>query len=184
MASGQLPTHLEKFIIGYPAILNISYSSARPKVPNGARVEEVTRVRRLTRFHSRNLIQSAGTWDVAHCPDWSLFFPPSYSSLASSTSSSPPLPIYTPHYKHLLNIRSNSHLDTDEDDGEMQRYKTVVERDWGKFGETGFKDVDQGKLEFDLTEGERSTIRAKRATMDWVRQRRCFEPTCANDLLQ
>ena len=57
---GPLPTFLEKFILNYPSILNISYAGGPPKVPKGAKVEEVTRVRRLTRFHSRNLIASAG----------------------------------------------------------------------------------------------------------------------------
>lgn len=71
-ASGQIPTHLEKFIAGYPRVLNISYSpSALPKVPKGARVEEVTRVRRLARFHSRNLIQSAGCVSFRSVPTFS-----------------------------------------------------------------------------------------------------------------
>lgn len=41
-------------------------------------------------------------------------------------------------------------------------------QEWGKFGDFGFKEVDAGKLEFDLTEGERSAVRAKHETMDWV----------------
>lgn len=60
-ASGPLPTHLARHIIGYPDFLGLDYNiNASPKVPPTARVEEVTRVRRLTRFHSRNLIASAG----------------------------------------------------------------------------------------------------------------------------
>ena len=35
---------------------------------------------------------------------------------------------------------------------------------------TGFSDIDSGKLEFDLTEGERNKIRAKHETLDWVRR--------------
>lgn len=50
----------------------------------------------------------------------------------------------------------------------MQRFKTVVERDWGRFGESGFKEIEEGKLEFDLSEGERVDIRAKHETLDWV----------------
>ena len=58
---GRLPTHLEPFILGYPNNLNISSrSGGTPKPPKGGRVEEVLRIRRLTRFHSRNLIASAG----------------------------------------------------------------------------------------------------------------------------
>ncbi|KAL8286258.1 hypothetical protein RQP46_004746 [Phenoliferia psychrophenolica] len=173
-ASGRIPTHLEQFIVGYPAILNISYSaSAAPKVPKGGRVEEVTRVRRFARFHSRNLIQTAGTWTVPHCPDWSLFFPlpsASVTSLVPSNSAAPPpvpTPLFTPHYRHLLNIRSTSRADNNDDEGELQRYKTVVDKKWGSFGDFGFSDIDSGKLEFDLTEGERNKIRAKHETLDW-----------------
>lgn len=57
----------------------------------------------------------------------------------------------------------------DDDEGELQRYKTAVEKEWAKFGEIGFSDVDEKKLEFDLTEGEREAVRRKRDTMDWVR---------------
>jgi len=58
-AQGQIPTFLERYVVGYPDILNVSYSGAPPKVPAGARVEEVTRIKRATRFHSRNLIKDA-----------------------------------------------------------------------------------------------------------------------------
>ncbi|KAK4700314.1 hypothetical protein P7C70_g5934, partial [Phenoliferia sp. Uapishka_3] len=77
------------------------------------------------------------------------------------------LKIFTPHYRHLLNIRSHSFLDDDDDDGELQRYKTVVGKNWGKFAELGFSDVETGKLEFDLTESERTNIRAQRESLDW-----------------
>ncbi|GAA5918830.1 hypothetical protein JCM1841_002760 [Sporobolomyces salmonicolor] len=160
-ADGPLPTFLEKFVYAYPSTLNISYSNAAPKLPKGGRVEEVTRVRRLTRFHSRNLIASAGTWDVPHSADWQLFFGAPSASASSST------PLYTPHYRHLLNIRSMHGLEDLDDEGEMQRYKTVVEKEWSKFGEIGFQDVDSKKLEFDLTEGERNPVKQKHETMDW-----------------
>ncbi|GAA6047802.1 hypothetical protein JCM3770_004650 [Rhodotorula araucariae] len=172
-ADAPLPTFLERFISGYPDTLNISYSGGPCKVPKGARLEEVTRVRRLTRFHSRNLIQQGGTWDVPHSNDWKLFFAPfGLSSLSSSTSSTasgtaaPDGPVYTASYRHLLNIRS-SHGLIDDDEGELQRYKTAVEKEWAKFGEIGFTDVDSAKLEFDLTEGEREAYKRKRDTMDW-----------------
>lgn len=167
-ADGPLPTHLENYIVGYPQILNINHAGA-PKVPKGARVEEVTRVRRTTRFHSRNLIASAGTWDVPHSPDWSLFFPHSHSPVLA-VPGAPPASIYSPHYRHLLNIRSNSFVDDGDefDDGDMQRYKSVVDKSWSKFGELGFKDVEPSKLEFDLSESERKAPQVKRETMDWV----------------
>lgn len=138
-------------------------------MPKGARVEEVTRVRRTTRFHSRNLIASAGSWQVPHSPDWALFFPLSHSQ-ALAVSGAPPASIYSPSFKHLLNIRSNSFVDEEDDDGDMQRYKSVVEKSWSKFGELGFKDVESSKLEFDLSEGERNAPKIKRETMDWVRR--------------
>ncbi|GAA5916942.1 hypothetical protein JCM8208_001652 [Rhodotorula glutinis] len=174
-AQGQLPTFLERYVTGYPDMLNVSYSGAPPKVPAGARVEEVTRVKRTTRFHSRNLIKQAFSWDVPHSNDWKLFTAPgaslsaSTSSTASTSTSSPDRPVYTPSYRHLLNIRSSaSHgLVDDDDEGELQRYKTAVEKEWAKFGEIGFSDVDEKKLEFDLTEGEREAFKRKRDTMDW-----------------
>ncbi|GAA6039053.1 hypothetical protein JCM8097_000174 [Rhodosporidiobolus ruineniae] len=162
-ASGPLPTFLEKFVAGYPATLNIAYTlDARPQIPKGARVEEVTRVKRLTRFHSRNLIQQSASWEVPHSNDWKLFFDP------SNPSSSP---VYTASYRHLLNIRSNHGLEdgqgADEDgDGEMQRHRTVVEKEWSKFGEIGFSAIDSKKLDFDLTESERRQP-PKRDTIDW-----------------
>ncbi|GAA5857139.1 hypothetical protein JCM8547_007981 [Rhodosporidiobolus lusitaniae] len=161
-ANGPLPTFLEKFIAGYPSQLNVSYTGAAPKIPKGARVEEVTRVKRLSRFHSRNLIQSAGTWEVPHSASWQLFFDPSSSS---ST------PVYTASYRHLLNIRANHGLEDGapacEDEGELQRYRSRVEKEWGTFGQTGFGALDSSKLEFDLTESERAPPLVKRETMDW-----------------
>ncbi|GAA5950992.1 hypothetical protein JCM3765_004649 [Sporobolomyces pararoseus] len=167
---GPLPTFLEKFILNYPSILNISYAGGPPKVPKGAKVEEVTRVRRLTRFHSRNLIATAGTWEVPHSASWQLFFNNNpNTSLASSTSStSSPLPVYSSAYRHLLNIRSNSGLDDElEDEIEQGRYKTRVDKEWSKFGELGFSDVDEKKLEFDLTESERAVPTVPKQAMDW-----------------
>ncbi|SCZ91004.1 BZ3500_MvSof-1268-A1-R1_Chr1-3g02467 [Microbotryum saponariae] len=170
-AEGSLPTHLEKHIIGYPQTLNINYSNGRAvsRLATGARVEEVVRIRRLTRFHSRNLIASAGTWSVPNSSDWALFFPRGYrnKSLAAPSSANPPATQYTPHFRHLLNIRGNNLFDDEDDDGELQRYKSTVEKDWSKFGELGFKDVEAGKLEFDLTESERTAPIQKRDTMDW-----------------
>ncbi|GAA5846946.1 hypothetical protein JCM3766R1_004024 [Sporobolomyces carnicolor] len=167
---GPLPTFLEKFILNYPSILNISYTGEPPKVPTGAKVEEVTRVRRLTRFHSRNLIASAGTWDVPHSAAWHLFFNDNpMASLASSTSSnSSPHPVYSSAYRHLLNIRTNPGLDDDlEDDFDQGRYKTRVDKEWSKFGELGFSDVDEKKLEFDLTESERAVPTTPKKPIDW-----------------
>ncbi|SCV68870.1 BQ2448_991 [Microbotryum intermedium] len=182
-AEGALPTHLEKHIIGYPQTLNINYGTGRgaSKLATGARVEEVVRVRRLTRFHSRNLIASAGpltsasflpllrTWSVPNSSDWALLFPRGYrnKTVAAPSSTNPPATQYTPYFRHLLNIRGNNLFDDEDDDGELQRYKSTVEKDWSKFGELGFKDVEASKLEFDLTESERHAPIRKRETMDW-----------------
>ncbi|GAA5898684.1 hypothetical protein JCM6882_000896 [Rhodosporidiobolus microsporus] len=160
-ADAHLPTFLERFVSGYPATLNISYTNAAPQIPKGARVEEVMRVKRLTRFHSRNLIQQSGIWEVPHSKDWKLFFDP-----ADPASK----PVYTASYRHLLNIRSNHGLEDGggyDDEGEMQKFKSGIEKDWAKFGELGFQDVDSKKLEFDLTEGERAQVVQKRETLDW-----------------
>ncbi|KAI5481457.1 hypothetical protein MNV49_004213 [Pseudohyphozyma bogoriensis] len=164
--SGRLPTHLEKFVVGYPQVLNISYAAGGgTKVPAGARVEEVTRIRRLARFHSRNLIQSAGTWEVPHSPDWTLFFPSPSSTASATNGSTGPATLYTPFYRHLLNIRPG--ISDIDDEGEIQKYKTVVQKEWSEFGELGFKDIESSKLEFDLSESERTRVKAKHETMDW-----------------
>ncbi|GAA6014815.1 hypothetical protein JCM11491_002126 [Sporobolomyces phaffii] len=165
---GPLPTFLEKFILNYPEVLNISYAGESPRVPQGAKVEEVTRVRRLTRFHSRNLIASAGSWDVPHSASWQLFFNQSPSLSSSTSSNASPNPIYSSAYRHLLNIRSNSGLDDEfEDELEQGRYKTRVDKEWSKFGELGFSDVDEKKLEFDLTESERAVPDVPQQSVDW-----------------
>lgn len=114
-------------------------------------------------------------WDVPHSASWQLFFNnnqtpnPALSSSTSSTSSSP-LPVYSSAYRHLLNIRSNSGLDDElEDDFDQGRYKTRVDKEWSRFGELGFSDVDEKKLEFDLTESERAVPTAPAQPMSWVR---------------
>ncbi|GAA5827054.1 hypothetical protein JCM11251_002224 [Rhodosporidiobolus azoricus] len=160
-AEGPLPTFLERFIVGYPATLNISYTNSPPTIPKGARVEEVMRVKRLTRFHSRNLVQQSATWEVPHSNHWKLFFDPTDPSSK---------PAYTASYRHLLNIRSNHGLEDGggyDDEGEMQKFKSGIEKEWAKFGDLGFSDVDSKKLEFDLTEGERAQMKKKRDTLDW-----------------
>lgn len=157
-------------MLDYPGSLNISYApGALPRVPKNARVEEVMRVRRLTRFHSRNLIASAGTWEVPLSEDWSSFFAPRAALSSSTASISHALPLYTPGYRHLLNIRPHSFNDEDydQDEGELQRHRTLVERDWSRFGQRGFQEIEARTLEFDLTEGERNKIKARPVTMTW-----------------
>lgn len=122
-ATTQLPTRLERFVADYPAHLNVGYGAHEaPRVARGARVEEVLRVRRLTRFHSRNLIQSAGTWEVPGGREWGLMFPPTAGGgQVGAAGAGQALPTYTAYYKHLLNIRYNPLLDDEDDLGEMQR---------------------------------------------------------------
>lgn len=55
-----------------------------------------------------------------------------------------------------------------EEENETGRYKTRIDKEWSKFGEMGFSDVDEKKLEFDLTEGERAVQPIPENTMDWV----------------
>ncbi|KAM0793218.1 hypothetical protein ACM66B_000685 [Microbotryomycetes sp. NB124-2] len=166
-ADGPLPTHLTRYLVGYPQSLNLVYEPfAVPKPPSTARMVKVTRFRRITRFHSRNLIASAGTWDVPGSTLWPLFFPEGEARKPIQPGE-PPQTVYTPYYRHLLNIRSSSMVDDDDDDGELGRYRTRAEQEWSKFGELGFKDVDSAKLEFDLGESQRKQVSRKRDTMDW-----------------
>lgn len=158
---GLLPTFLQPFIAGYPELLGLAEDAGTSvREPPGARFEEATRIRRCTRFHSRNLIRQAGTWKLPHSRNWQLLFAP-------TAPISPDEPIYTPSYRHLLNIRAAHGLDEEEDD-DLQRYRSTVQKEWAKFGEIGFQDVDSAKLEFDLTESEREASRRKRDTLDWT----------------
>ena len=116
------------------------------------------------------------TWEIPRSLDWSLFFPSATASprnsnsLTTSTSNlslSSPLPVYTAYYRHLLNIRSHSFDTEEEDEGDFTRYSSVVEKEWGRFGELGFKEVDGKSLEFDLTEGERKAVKIRPMTLEW-----------------
>lgn len=51
------PTHLEKFLVNYPTLLELHPTPARPS--KNPKLEEVVRFRRFARFHSKDLIQSA-----------------------------------------------------------------------------------------------------------------------------
>ncbi|GAA5992010.1 hypothetical protein JCM10908_000695 [Rhodotorula pacifica] len=158
--TGLLPTFLQPFVAGYPESLGLEANADTSlRESKGARLEAATGVRRCTRFHSRNLIRQAGTWNLPHSRDWQLL-------LAPTAPVSPDEPVYTPSYRHLLNIRAAHGLEDEEDD-DLQRYRSTVQKEWAKFGEIGFQDVDSKKLEFDLTEGEREAARRKRDTLDW-----------------
>lgn len=104
--------------------------------------------------------QLSCSWKLPHSRNWQLLFAP-------TAPISPDEPIYTPSYRHLLNIRAAHGLDEEEDD-DLQRYRSTVQKEWAKFGEIGFQDVDSAKLEFDLTESEREASRRKRDTLDWT----------------
>lgn len=156
--------------MGYPETLNLDYNvDAPPRLPAGAQTEEVVRIRRLARFHSRNLIASAGTWEVPRSIDWELLFPAGDAPHGTPKIGEPASTVYSAQYRHLLNIRSGAFLDDDDEDGEYTRYKSLVDKEWHKFGELGFRDVEPGKLQFDLSEGERNRATSKRDTLDWVR---------------
>lgn len=66
----------------------------------------------------------------------------------------------------MLNIRS---LDEEEDadDGELQRYKSTVDKDWSRFGVRGFSQIDDKQLAFDLNESERKQVKSRPLTMAW-----------------
>lgn len=77
-----------------------------------------------------------------------------------------PRPTFTADYKQMLNIQPYQ-VEDEDDQSILQKYKTSTDKSWGEFGQSGFKDVDRNKLEFDLTEGERETLRQKRQSVDW-----------------
>lgn len=59
--SALLPTFLQSFLAGYPDSLGLAQGSTS-KTSTGARLEETTRVKRIVRFHSRDLIRQAGSY--------------------------------------------------------------------------------------------------------------------------
>lgn len=166
---------MELYIANYPS--NIPLLSEPIKT---ARLERVGRIRKHARFYSKNLIASAASWDVERSETWDRLLPAPSSPFAASPRSpadrTKPVdprsrPIFTKSYKHLLNIRPGFDEPEEEQDIEMQRYRSMVEKEWSGFMSKGFDSTDQKKLEFDLTESERSRRKLKQyvlARMRWM----------------
>lgn len=173
--TGKIPLRMESCIKGYPSIIPCLF-----KTHPSARLERVARFRRLTGLYSKNLVFTAGTWNVPRSKSWDRLKPYPEISAAQylnrskagfSTDSSKLL--YSPSYKHLLNIRSNMNFEVDEDDDlganfeGPQRFKTLVEKEWSGFLTRGFQEPDAKKLQFDLNESSTASLKMKRDTMDW-----------------
>jgi hypothetical protein len=159
---GHLPTNLLKFISDYPADLQLNLNRPSPN----ASLATVARVRRAARFNSRDLIRSAGTWDVPRSRSWATIFP----MRALTQPDGSPTVAFSNTYKKLLNLRASgaSTIDDEGDeDPSMQRYKDSADKEWMAFKEVGFAASDGTKLKFDLRESERTSRRKKHETMDW-----------------
>lgn len=60
--------------------------------------------------------------------------------------------VYTPKYRHLLAVRARALASSEvEDDDELHRYGSSVQKEWMSFMDNGFAPPDQNKLRFDLT---------------------------------
>ncbi|KAH8920615.1 hypothetical protein BT69DRAFT_396164 [Atractiella rhizophila] len=161
-----IPARLEEFIKTYDQSIQVNLT----KPTATARLVEVKRIKRLARFHSKNIILGAGQWEVTGSKSWNLLFPSTKpAAVSSSTTLVPPTPAYTSAYRHLLNIRNIDMTDVDVVKGDLQRYKSLVEKEWSSFTNMGFGDglVEEKKLQFDLTESERTGRKTKHDTMDW-----------------
>lgn len=91
------------------------------------------------------------TWEVPRSKAWSLVAP---APQAKTDADNAPFPFaYSSKYKHLLNIRSIS----EEDEEDMQKYSSMVEKEWKSFMQSGFAPPDNAKLRFDLTGKRTST---------------------------
>lgn len=86
------------------------------------------------------------TWEVPRSKVWASVAPaPSFKPEEGSKAS--PF-AYTSKYKHLLNMRNT--LD-EEDEEDMQKFSSMVEKEWKAFMQSGFAPPDNAKLRFDLT---------------------------------
>ena len=91
-------------------------------------------------------------WDVPRSKAWAMISPlQTFDSAGMDTAAKASPFSYTWSYRHLLNIRSDS-TEGDDDEGEgMQKFGSVVEKEWSSFMHTGFAAPDANKLRFDLT---------------------------------
>jgi hypothetical protein len=173
--TGKLPLRMENSIKGYPSII-----PSLIKTHPSARLERVVRFQRLTSFYNKNLISSAGTWNVARSKTWDRLKP--YPEIGAAQylnhskagfSTDPSKLLFSPAYKHLLNIKGQMSFDNEEDDYPganfegPQRFKSLVEKEWSGFINRGFQEPDAKKLQFNLDESSNAKLKMKRETMDW-----------------
>ncbi|KAA1126496.1 hypothetical protein PGTUg99_022285 [Puccinia graminis f. sp. tritici] len=88
-------------------------------------------------------------------------------------STDPSKLLSSPAYKHLLNIKGQMSFYNEEDDYPganlegLQRFKSLVEKEWSGFINRGFQELDAKKLQFNLDESSNARLKMKRKTMDW-----------------
>lgn len=82
---------------------------------------------------------------------WSLIGPLNLGNV--SEDNKPSEFAYSGNYKHLMNIRN---ITDEEDEEELQKFKSIVEKEWKSFMYSGFAPPDDSKLKFDLTGMSRS----------------------------
>lgn len=92
------------------------------------------------------------TWEVPRSKTWALIAPlpqpkPVNPSSLHDESRAGPF-VYSSKYKHLLNIRN---IADEEDEEDMQKFSSMVEKEWKSFMQSGFAPPDAAKLRFDLT---------------------------------
>lgn len=167
-ATSRIASRLELYIADYPANVPILVKPIKT-----ARLEQVGRIRRHARFYSKNLVASAASWEVEKSRVWDRLFP--VPSAIRSPPTSPKAgagprvkivdprsrPVFSNAYKHLLNIRPGFAEPEDDQDIEMQRFRSLVEKEWSGFISKGFEPPDETKLQFDLTETERTQRKLK-----------------------
>ncbi|CAH7668603.1 hypothetical protein PPACK8108_LOCUS3125 [Phakopsora pachyrhizi] len=167
--TGQLPSRMEASILGYPNIIP-SLTKTHPS----ARLEKVARFKRFTRFYNKNLILNGANWEIEGSSTWDRLLPYQNSKKSQADQQSRAKPKFSKLYKHILNIDDDFFEETMANESELdidlssqQRFKSLVEKEWSGFITKGFQEPDSKKLEFDLTESERSRRKQKHDTMDW-----------------
>lgn len=86
------------------------------------------------------------TWEVPRSKAWALLAP--IPQFRPDGENKPSPFAYSSRYKHLLNIRG---IVDESDEEDMQKFSSMVEKEWKSFMQSGFAPPDNGKLRFDLT---------------------------------
>ncbi|GJJ14101.1 hypothetical protein Clacol_008358 [Clathrus columnatus] len=178
-----LPSRLADWIRGYPAMLPTPnrLDKARP----GAKIKKLNTVKRYVRLFSNDLVKTGAAWDLGNSKEWSRVIGPAGMKIGG--------PKYGDAYRKQMGLTVNDYPETgltssadtsptsntEESDAvdplapkeDQLRFRSLTDLKWGEFESMGFSNsssVTEKRLEFDLNEGARNTLPAKRTTLTWT----------------